>query len=122
MLGSVSRPELSYSKPTIPLRPSGRVALGGAMTVRCRGWHQNMRFLLYKDGNSPLQVYESMNWNVLQDAAPAGDVSEFPISNVSPIHGGSYSCYYHSKSDPPVWSHPSNPVELVLAGSRREFG
>ncbi|KAH1180736.1 hypothetical protein KIL84_001670 [Mauremys mutica] len=97
--------ELSYSKPTISLCPSGGVTLGGAVTVRCRGRHQNVRFLLYKDGNR----------NVLQDTEPAGDVAEFPISNVSPIHGGSYSCYYHSKSDPPVWSHPSDPMELVLA-------
>uniref|UniRef100_A0A8C3SI24 Immunoglobulin-like beta-sandwich domain-containing protein n=1 Tax=Chelydra serpentina TaxID=8475 RepID=A0A8C3SI24_CHESE len=82
------------------------VALGGAVTIRCRGRHQNMRFLPYKVGNL----------NVLQDAAPAGDVAEFPIRNVSRGDAGSYSCRYSTKSNPPVWSEPSDPVELVVAG------
>uniref|UniRef100_A0A674JKP9 Ig-like domain-containing protein n=1 Tax=Terrapene triunguis TaxID=2587831 RepID=A0A674JKP9_9SAUR len=95
-----------YPKPSISLRPSGGVALGGAVTLQCRGLHQNMRFLLYKDGNP----------NALQDAEPAGDVTWFPIRNVSRRDAGSYSCRYSTKSDPPVWSEPSDPVELVVAG------
>nr|XP_042703711.1 osteoclast-associated immunoglobulin-like receptor [Chrysemys picta bellii] len=43
--------ELSYPKASISLRPSRWVTLGGAVTIRCRSRHQNMRFLLYKDGN-----------------------------------------------------------------------
>uniref|UniRef100_A0A674JKL6 Ig-like domain-containing protein n=1 Tax=Terrapene triunguis TaxID=2587831 RepID=A0A674JKL6_9SAUR len=98
--------ETYYPKPSISLRPSGGVALGGAVTLQCRGLHQNMRFLLYKDGNP----------NALQDAEPAGDVTWFPIRNVSRRDAGSYSCRYSTKSDPPVWSEPSDPVELVVAG------
>ncbi|XP_053865534.1 immunoglobulin superfamily member 1-like [Malaclemys terrapin pileata] len=97
--------ELSYPKPSISLRPRGRVALGGAVTVRCQGWHQNVRFLLYKDGNP----------NVLQDVEPAGDLAEFPIRNVSWRDAGSYSCYYHDKWYLFIWSHPSDSVELVVA-------
>uniref|UniRef100_A0A674IZ10 Ig-like domain-containing protein n=1 Tax=Terrapene triunguis TaxID=2587831 RepID=A0A674IZ10_9SAUR len=74
--------ELSSPKPSISLRPSRWVTLGGAVTIRCRGRHQNMRFLLYKDGNP----------NVL------------------------YSCQYSTQLDPPVWSHPSDSMELVVAG------
>ncbi|XP_053866167.1 platelet glycoprotein VI-like [Malaclemys terrapin pileata] len=77
--------DLRYPKPSISLRPRGRVALGGAVTVQCRGRHQNMRFLLYQDGNP----------NVLQDAEPAGDLAEFPICDVSQRDAGSYSCYHH---------------------------
>uniref|UniRef100_A0A674JUS4 Ig-like domain-containing protein n=1 Tax=Terrapene triunguis TaxID=2587831 RepID=A0A674JUS4_9SAUR len=95
-----------YPKPSISLRPSGRVALGGAVTVRCRGRYQNMKFLLYKDGNP----------NALQDMEPAGDLAEFPIRNVSWRDAGSYSCYYHHKWYPFIWSRPSDPVELVVAG------
>uniref|UniRef100_A0A674JT04 Ig-like domain-containing protein n=1 Tax=Terrapene triunguis TaxID=2587831 RepID=A0A674JT04_9SAUR len=98
--------EPSYPKPSISLRPSGRVALGGAVTVRCRGRYQNMKFLLYKDGNP----------NALQDMEPAGDLAEFPIRNVSWRDAGSYSCYYHHKWYPFIWSRPSDPVELVVAG------
>ncbi|XP_039374121.1 platelet glycoprotein VI-like [Mauremys reevesii] len=97
--------ETYYPKPSISLRPSGGVTLGGAVTIRCRGRRQNMRFLLYKDGNL----------TVLQDVEPAGDVTQFPIHDVSRRDAGSYSCYYRSKSDPPVWSYPSDPVELVVA-------
>ncbi|XP_065276951.1 leukocyte immunoglobulin-like receptor subfamily A member 6 [Emys orbicularis] len=97
--------ELSYPKPSISLRPSGVVALGGTVTIRCRGLYQNVRFLLYKDGNP----------NTLQDVELAGDLAEFPIRNVSRRHAGSYSCYYHDKWYPFIWSHPSDPVELVVA-------
>uniref|UniRef100_A0A674K1A0 Immunoglobulin domain-containing protein n=1 Tax=Terrapene triunguis TaxID=2587831 RepID=A0A674K1A0_9SAUR len=85
--------DLRYPKPSISLRPSGEVALGGAVTVRCWGRHQNMRFLLYKDGNP-----------------------NFPIRNVSRRDAGSYSCYHHDKVYQFIWSHPSDPVELGVAG------
>uniref|UniRef100_A0A8C3HP87 Ig-like domain-containing protein n=1 Tax=Chrysemys picta bellii TaxID=8478 RepID=A0A8C3HP87_CHRPI len=98
--------EMVYPKPSISLRPSGGVALGGAVTVRCRGLYQNVRFLLYKDGK----------WTMLQDMDAAVDLVEFPIRNVSWRDAGSYSCYYCSKWYPFTWSHPSDPVELVVAG------
>uniref|UniRef100_A0A452HVA5 Ig-like domain-containing protein n=1 Tax=Gopherus agassizii TaxID=38772 RepID=A0A452HVA5_9SAUR len=63
------------------------VALGGAMTVRCQGQHQNMRFLLYKDRNP----------TALQYADPSGNVAEFPICNMNQRDAGSYSCSYCSK-------------------------
>ncbi|XP_044844271.1 immunoglobulin superfamily member 1-like [Mauremys mutica] len=100
--------EPSYPKPSISLQPSGEVTLGGAVTVLCWDRHQNMRFLLYKVGNP----------TALQDTEPAGDVAEFPIRNVSQRDAGSYSCRYSTKSDPPVWSETSDPVELVVAEPR----
>uniref|UniRef100_A0A8C3SSF3 Ig-like domain-containing protein n=1 Tax=Chelydra serpentina TaxID=8475 RepID=A0A8C3SSF3_CHESE len=102
-------PATYYPKPIIFLSPTGEVALGGAVTVQCWGWHQNMRFRLYKDGNP----------TALQDAEPAGDLAEFPIRNVSRRDAGSYSCSYQDKLYLFNWSHPSDPVELVVAG--REF-
>uniref|UniRef100_A0A8C3SYI7 Ig-like domain-containing protein n=1 Tax=Chelydra serpentina TaxID=8475 RepID=A0A8C3SYI7_CHESE len=98
--------ELSLPKPSISLSPSGGVALWGAVPVRCRGRHQNVRFLLYKDGNpTALRVTE-----------PAGHQAEFPIRNVSRRDAGSYSCSYHRQWDQFILSHPSDPVELVVAG------
>ncbi|KAM9113392.1 LOW QUALITY PROTEIN: osteoclast-associated immunoglobulin-like receptor [Pangshura tecta] len=47
----------------------------------------------------------------------AVDVVEFPIRNVSWRDAGSYSCRYRTKWDLPVWSEPSDPLELVVAGA-----
>uniref|UniRef100_A0A8C0J1M8 Ig-like domain-containing protein n=1 Tax=Chelonoidis abingdonii TaxID=106734 RepID=A0A8C0J1M8_CHEAB len=91
----------------LPAPHRGGVALGGAVTVRCQGQHQNMRFLLYKDGNP----------TALQYVEPTGNVAEFPICNVTWRDAGSYRCCYHSKMYQFLRSHPSDPVELVVAGS-----
>uniref|UniRef100_A0A8C3HYT1 Ig-like domain-containing protein n=1 Tax=Chrysemys picta bellii TaxID=8478 RepID=A0A8C3HYT1_CHRPI len=92
--------------PSISISPSGVIAPGGAVTIRCQCRCGARRFLLYKDGNP----------NALQDMEPAGDLAEFPIRNVSWRDAGNYSCYYHHKLYPFIWSHPSDPVDLVVAG------
>ncbi|XP_039366220.1 immunoglobulin superfamily member 1-like [Mauremys reevesii] len=97
--------EPSYPKPNISLRPSGRVALGGAVTIRCECQCRGARFLLSKAGD--LDTRRSMD--------AAGDVAEFPIRNVNRGDAGSYSCQYSTTLDPPVWSEPSDPMELVVA-------
>ncbi|XP_026514467.1 platelet glycoprotein VI-like [Terrapene carolina triunguis] len=98
--------ETTYSKPSISLHPSREVTPGEAVTVRCQAQYQNMRFLLYKDGNP----------TAVQEVEPAGNMAEFPIRNVSRRDAGSYRCRYSNKTDPPASSHPSDPVELVVAG------
>ncbi|XP_039366221.1 immunoglobulin superfamily member 1-like [Mauremys reevesii] len=97
--------EPSYPKPNISLHPSEQVALGGAVTIRCECRCRGARFLLSKAGD--LDARRSMD--------PAGDMAEFPIHNVNRRDAGSYSCQYSTKWDPPVWSEPSDPVELVVA-------
>uniref|UniRef100_A0A8C0H8B3 Ig-like domain-containing protein n=1 Tax=Chelonoidis abingdonii TaxID=106734 RepID=A0A8C0H8B3_CHEAB len=98
--------ELPAPGPSISVIPSGVIAPGVAVTIRCQCQCEARRFLLHKFGNP----------NVLQDVVLAGNVAEFPIHNVSRRDAGSYCCYYHSKSDPSIWSEPSDPVELVIAG------
>nr|XP_048689457.1 leukocyte immunoglobulin-like receptor subfamily A member 2 [Caretta caretta] len=98
--------ELSYPKPSISLSPSRGVALGRNVTIRCECRCQKATFLMYKLGNP----------DVLHWFETAGDVAEFTIHNVSQRHTGSYSCQYGTKLDPSVWSHPSDPMELMVAG------
>uniref|UniRef100_A0A8C3HUN6 Ig-like domain-containing protein n=1 Tax=Chrysemys picta bellii TaxID=8478 RepID=A0A8C3HUN6_CHRPI len=93
-----------YPKPSISLSPSGGVSLGGAVTVRCRGQHRGVRFMLNKERHHFPPVDSD------------GFEAVFPISNVRREHSGSYSCSYHSRSEPFAVSYPSDPVELVVRG------
>ncbi|XP_065276953.1 immunoglobulin superfamily member 1-like [Emys orbicularis] len=94
--------EPSYPKPSIYLRPSRGVSLVGNVSVWCRGQRRGVRFVLNKEGRHfqpvDLDVFEAV----------------FPISNVSREDGGSYSCSYHSTSEPFAVSYPSDPLELVV--------
>ncbi|KAG6921087.1 immunoglobulin superfamily, member 1, partial [Chelydra serpentina] len=96
--------EPSYPKPSISLRPSGEVSLGGAVTVWCRGQRRGMRFVLNKERRH------------FPPVDPVGLEAEFSNSIVHREDGGSYSCSYHSRSEPFTVSYPSDPVELVVRG------
>uniref|UniRef100_A0A8C0IR40 Ig-like domain-containing protein n=1 Tax=Chelonoidis abingdonii TaxID=106734 RepID=A0A8C0IR40_CHEAB len=94
----------SYPKPSISLlSPSWGVPLGGAVTVRCCGQNQSLQFVLNKEGRH----VQSVNSDFL---------ALFHINNVSQEHGGSYSCSYHSQSEPSAMSDPSDLMELVVRG------
>ncbi|XP_034613692.1 immunoglobulin superfamily member 1-like [Trachemys scripta elegans] len=94
--------EPSYPKPNISLSSSGGVSPGGAVSVWCRGQPRGVRFVLNKEGRHFQPVDSDDNEAV------------FPISNMHREDGGSYSCSYHSRSEPHAVSYPSDPVELVL--------
>ncbi|XP_030400864.1 immunoglobulin superfamily member 1-like [Gopherus evgoodei] len=96
--------EPSYPKPSISLSPSGGVSLGRAVSVRCWGQHPGVRFVLNKEGRHFPPVDSD------------GSGAEFLISHMSREDGRSYSCSYHSRSEPFAVSDPSDPVELVVRG------
>ncbi|KAM7134460.1 leukocyte immunoglobulin-like receptor subfamily B member 3 isoform 2-T3 [Macrochelys suwanniensis] len=96
--------EPSYPKPNISLSPSGGVSLGGAVAVWCHGQHRGVRFVLNKERRHFPPV----------DSDRLGAM--FSIRNVRREDGGSYSCSYHSRSEPFSVSYPSDPVELVVRG------
>uniref|UniRef100_A0A8C0HHH0 Ig-like domain-containing protein n=1 Tax=Chelonoidis abingdonii TaxID=106734 RepID=A0A8C0HHH0_CHEAB len=93
-----------YPKPSISISPRWGVSLGGAVTVRCWGQRQDMRFMLNKEGRHFPPVDSD------------GFEAEFSSSNVRREYGGSYSCSYHSRSEPFTMSYPSDPMELVVRG------
>uniref|UniRef100_A0A8C4W134 Ig-like domain-containing protein n=1 Tax=Gopherus evgoodei TaxID=1825980 RepID=A0A8C4W134_9SAUR len=97
-----------YPKPTIWVSPSTVVALGGNVTIpvsiRCRGQHPGVRFVLNKEGRHFPPVDSD------------GLEAEFSTSNVHRDLGGSYTCSYHSRSEPFAVSYPSDPMELVVRG------
>uniref|UniRef100_A0A674JZW9 Immunoglobulin domain-containing protein n=1 Tax=Terrapene triunguis TaxID=2587831 RepID=A0A674JZW9_9SAUR len=93
-----------YPKPNISLSPSGGVSLGRAMKVLCRGQRRGVRFVLNKERRHFPPVDTD------------GFGAEFSSTNVRREDGGSYSCSYHSRSEPFAVSYPSDPVELVVRG------
>uniref|UniRef100_A0A8C0H7S4 Immunoglobulin domain-containing protein n=1 Tax=Chelonoidis abingdonii TaxID=106734 RepID=A0A8C0H7S4_CHEAB len=99
-------PEGSYPKPSISVSPGGVIPLGGNVTIRCCHQRLGLRFLLYKDGDG--------NYTNFTD--PAGSEAEFPITRARRDHGGSYTCRYSKRTDPPDYSEPSDPVQIIVAG------
>ncbi|KAG6925894.1 immunoglobulin superfamily member 1, partial [Chelydra serpentina] len=98
--------ELPAPRPSISVSPSGVIAPGGAVTIRCQCRCEARRLLLYKDG---VQIREL-------DADGAG--GEFTIPSARREDSGSYSCRSRSRSEPPNWSDPSDDVRIVVAELR----
>uniref|UniRef100_A0A8C0GX90 Ig-like domain-containing protein n=1 Tax=Chelonoidis abingdonii TaxID=106734 RepID=A0A8C0GX90_CHEAB len=102
----------SLLRPSISLSPTGVTALGADATIRCQGQRRDGRFFLHKAGDL----------NPQRHMDPAGARAEFHIPTMGQQHGGNYSCSYQSRSEPFISSQPSNPVELVVAGSSALMG
>uniref|UniRef100_A0A8C4W2S1 Ig-like domain-containing protein n=1 Tax=Gopherus evgoodei TaxID=1825980 RepID=A0A8C4W2S1_9SAUR len=92
--------EPSYPKPSISASPGKEVSLGTAVSIRCRGQHPGVRFVLNKEGRHFPPVDSD------------GLEAEFSTSNVHRDLGGSYTCSYHSRSEPFAVSYPSDPMDL----------
>uniref|UniRef100_A0A674JX35 Ig-like domain-containing protein n=1 Tax=Terrapene triunguis TaxID=2587831 RepID=A0A674JX35_9SAUR len=126
-----------FLKPTIWVSPSRVVALGGNVTIRCEGRQRSMEFFLRKPSYPKPNISVSLGgtvvvrcWGQHQDVRfvlnkerrhfppvdSDGFEAVFSSSNVHRDLGGSYSCSYHSKSEPFAVSYPSDPVELVVRG------
>ncbi|XP_065427795.1 V-set and transmembrane domain-containing protein 1-like isoform X2 [Chrysemys picta bellii] len=80
--------------------------MGGNVTIRCQNQHLGMRFLLYKAGDG----------NYLTYTDPAGSEAEFPITSARREQSGNYTCRYSHRTDPPNYSEPSDPVQIIVAG------
>ncbi|XP_030400757.1 T-cell-interacting, activating receptor on myeloid cells protein 1-like isoform X2 [Gopherus evgoodei] len=97
----------SLPRPSISLSPTGVVASGADVTIRCQGQRRDVRFFLHKAGDLNPQQH--------MDRTGAG--AEFRIPTVGRQHGGNYSCSYRPRSEPFVSSQPSDTVQLVVAAA-----
>ncbi|XP_075393936.1 platelet glycoprotein VI-like [Tenrec ecaudatus] len=92
-----------FSPPTLSAWPSATVSLGQDVTLQCKATIGFDQFALYKEGG--LRLPKSLEtWNP----------SNFPIIAVTPANSGIYRCYSFSSSTPYLWSHPSDPLKLVV--------
>lgn len=99
-----------YPKPLFKTWASPVVTPGARVTFNCSTPHQQMSFILYKDGSEIASSDRS--W-----ASPGASAAHFLIISVGIGDGGNYSCRYY---DFAIWSEPSDPVELVVTG--QEWG
>uniref|UniRef100_A0A8C0H5S1 Ig-like domain-containing protein n=1 Tax=Chelonoidis abingdonii TaxID=106734 RepID=A0A8C0H5S1_CHEAB len=95
-------PALS-TRPPSPPRARGRTQESCSQPSQQRS-QGDMRFMLNKEGRHFPPVDSD------------GFEAEFSSSNVRREYGGSYSCSYHSRSEPFTMSYPSDPMELVVRG------
>ncbi|XP_052595192.1 immunoglobulin superfamily member 1 isoform X4 [Peromyscus californicus insignis] len=79
---------------------------GCNVNILCHGWLQDLVFMLFKEGYT-----EPVDYQV-----PTGTMAIFSIDNLAPENEGVYICRTHIQMLPTLWSEPSNPLKLVVAG------
>ncbi|KAM5297548.1 leukocyte immunoglobulin-like receptor subfamily A member 6 [Glossophaga mutica] len=97
-----------YREPSLSAQPGPLLLPGDSLTLQCHSEPGFDRFALTKDqGPTPPQSLHGQH-------SP-----DFPLGPVNFAHGGRYRCYSgHSLSH--VWSAPSAPLDILIAGKYRK--
>ncbi|XP_029780247.1 osteoclast-associated immunoglobulin-like receptor [Suricata suricatta] len=103
-----SVPPASYPKPWLGAQPAAIVTPGVNVTLTCRAPQPGAwRFGLFKSEEVVLVLHRDVSM----------ELAEFFLEEVTPAQGGSYHCCYQRPGlDLGVWSHPSDTLELLVAG------
>ncbi|XP_040834169.1 leukocyte immunoglobulin-like receptor subfamily B member 3 [Ochotona curzoniae] len=99
-----------FQKPRLQAQPGPSVPQGAAVALRCGSDEALDTFLLHREGSdTPPQRLR------VQGTATPAQVT-FTLSPVTSAHEGTYRCYGSHSSDPYLWSHPSDPLQLEVSG------
>ncbi|XP_016073826.1 PREDICTED: leukocyte immunoglobulin-like receptor subfamily A member 6 [Miniopterus natalensis] len=100
----------AYDKPSLSSTNGTMVASGDNVDLQCFSKAKFQAFLLTRDdAPHPTQRQSSTP----QDN---GRQATFHLDHVSPTQAGAYRCYGVFTNEPYLWSHPSDPLELVVTG------
>ncbi|NXA43783.1 LIRB5 protein, partial [Eudromia elegans] len=94
--------ELQGPEPVLSILPARDVTAGSAVLFRCTFWNDTALCFLYLEGR-PGILYEFPDTE-----------ATFHLSHVEQENGGRYICQCFIKQFPPVWSRPSEFLELVV--------
>ncbi|XP_074075956.1 immunoglobulin superfamily member 1-like [Macrotis lagotis] len=96
------------TKPSISVWPGLEVASGADVTLLCWGPSQNRSFVLYKERDG----------NILQSMDTTKDGARFFLAHVTPKDSGNYSCGYQVRINGSIWTQHSDPLQLIVQGSK----
>ncbi|KAL1765593.1 Leukocyte immunoglobulin-like receptor subfamily B member 3, partial [Sigmodon hispidus] len=101
-----------YRKPNISALPSFLVTSGGTVTLQCSSHQGYEKYILIKEGeqNIPLMICMTAQNNHRSDVKAL-----FSVGPVTPSSSGAFKCYGYYKTNPQVWSEPSDQLEIHIS-------
>ncbi|EPQ06363.1 Leukocyte immunoglobulin-like receptor subfamily A member 2 [Myotis brandtii] len=100
----------SYDKPSLSSMSGTVVAPGDNVTLQCFSRIKFDSFILTKEDAPQFTQRQSST------AQDNGVQTTFHMDSVTSTQAGTYRCYGAFSKDPYVWSHPSDPLQLVVRG------